>query len=345
MPTHARGATSQTRDILTDAFGSAPFTHADLATAGITRGQLRAAQAQGYITTLRRGLFVVVGLDAARSPTHAAQIALNSLGGVPGVVAGHLAGRFHGTPFVTPRNAGSQSEETEVLVLQESLTHFGRKMPGLILRPVDEWPDDVVTFDGIPVTGMLHTAIDLVRMGLRPAGARRAKSLSLPEALVVLDATSRSLGDVTTDDAILRLAHIRPRFRQGQGIRAVDAAAPHVDPRAESPLESWSRGHMIVYGVPLPLLQEVLIGADGMSYRVDFCWPEARVIAEADGLAKYGTDPQAFRRAKAEEIRRQRALEAMGWRFVRWTWDDIASRPAQVMRELNQVLAQLSPAA
>lgn len=345
MPTHARAATSRTRDLLTDSFGSSPFTYADLATAGITRSQVRAAQAQGYITTLRRGLFVVAGVDTTQSLTHAAQVALNSLGGVPGVVAGHLAGRFHGTPFITPRNAGPQSEETEVLVLQGSLTHFGRKLPGVILRPVDAWPDDMVTFDGIPVTGMLHTAIDLVRMGLRPAGAHRAKSLALPEALVVLDATSRSLGDVTTDDAVLRLRHIRPRFRQGQGIRAVDAAAPHVDPRAESPLESWSRGHMIVHGVPLPLLQEVLIGADGMSYRVDFCWPEARVIAEADGLAKYGTDPQAFRRAKAEEIRRQRALEAKGWHFVRWTWDDLALRPAQVMRELNLVLAQLSPAA
>lgn len=49
-----------------------------------------------------------------------------------------------------------------------------------------------------------------------------------------------------------------------------------------------------------------------MSYRVDFYWPDARLIGEADGLAKYGDDPKAFRRAKAEEVSRQRALQAEG---------------------------------
>jgi len=339
MPSHARAATARTRDLLAQTFGSAPFTHADLAAVGVTRSQLRSAQAQGYVYALRRGLFAVHGVAHGESPTDAARIALASLGGIPGVIAGHAAGRLHGTPFITPRFAGFQKEPTEVLVLRDSMMHFGSRLPNVLLRPVKEWPDDIVSVAGIPVTGLLHTAVDLVRMGLRPAGAHRARSLPLPEALVVLDATSRRLGDVTSADAVLRLTRIRPRFRQAQGIRAVDAAVPHVDPRAESPLESWSRGHMIVHGLPEPLLQQTLLGADGVNYRVDFCWPEARLIGEADGLEKYGDDPKAFRRAKAEEVARQRALEAVGWRFIRWTWDDIALRPAHVMRAVREALA------
>ncbi|MFM7211273.1 MAG: endonuclease domain-containing protein [Actinomycetota bacterium] len=340
MPSHARTATAHTRDLLASTFGCVPFTHAELTARGITRGQLRAALSQGYVDVVKRGLFTVRSEHQSETPADLARTALRSLGDVPGIVAGRIAGQIHDIPFIAPSRAGFQHELTEVLVLRDSMTHFGRKLPRVILRPVDVWPDDFLTVEGMPVTGLLHTAVDLVRMGLRPARTARAKSLSLPEALVVLDATCRSLGDLTPDDAAHRLAQVRPRFRQAQGIRAVDAAALYVDPRAESPLESWSRGYMVVYGLPMPLLQHTLIGADGMSYRVDFYWPDARLIGEADGLAKYGDDPKAFRRAKAEEVSRQRALEAEGLRFIRWTWDDIALRPALVMRDLAQALAR-----
>lgn len=339
MPHHSRTATSLTRDRLANAFGSTPFTHADLAAIGISRGQLRAAQAQGYVTSVNRGLFAVQGSASQESAADAARRALKSLDGVQAVIAGRVAGQLHSTPMITPRSAGFQHSVTEVMVLKNSLTHFGRRTSNILVRPVAEFPDDVVEIDGIPTTGRLHTAIDLVRMGLRPANATRARSLALPEALVILDATTRNLGDLTPGEAALRLQGLRPRFRQAQGIRAVDTAIHFVDPRSETPLESWSRGHMIVHGIPLPMLQQVLLGADGQSYRVDFCWPEARLIGEADGLAKYGDDPQSFRRAKAEEIHRQRALEKDNWRFVRWTWDDMARRPLEVMRELSRALA------
>ena len=341
MPSHARASTSDTRDRLARAFGSTPFTNADASTLGITRGQLRAVQAQGYIVSLARGLFTVVGIGSQSSAADEARRALKALNGVPAVIAGRVAGRLHGVPFITPRNAGFQRNETEVLVLRETLTHFGRRLPGVIVRPVEEFPGDTVLLDGILTTGLLHTAIDLVRMGLRPTDATRARSLDFPEALVVLDAATRILGDCSHEEARARLVNARPRFRQCQGIRAVDAAAAFVDPRSESPLESWSRGHMIVHGIPLPLLQEVLTGADGIRYRVDFCWPQARLIGEADGLAKYGDDARAFRRAKAEEVNRQRALEKDGWSFVRWTWDDMALRPGEVMREVRDALGNL----
>lgn len=345
MPSHARAATSLTRDHVSRAFGSMPFTNADAYAVGITRGQLRAALAQGYVRSLSRGIFALRGDVSDVSPVENAQSALKVLDGVPAAIAGGIAGQLHGLPFITPRNAGFQRSETEVLVARSSLSHFGRRLPRVIVRPVEELPGDIVMVNGIPTTSLLHTAVDLVRMGLRPQGSARARSLPLPEALVVLDAVARRLGDIDTGEAQARLTAIRPRFRQAQGIRAFDAAVPFVDPRAESPLESWSRGYMVVFGVPIPLLQQVLVGADGNSYRVDFCWPDAKLIGEADGIAKYGDDPRAFRRAKAEEITRQRALEGKGWRLARWTWDDLALRPAHVMGELNRAIASHQSAA
>lgn len=269
MPSHAHTATAHTRELFTSRFGHVPFTHADLATMGITRSQLRAAPSQGYVDVVKRGLFTVRSEHRSEAPADLARTALRSLGDVPGIVAGRIAGQLHDMTFIAASHAGFQHELTEVLVLRDSMTDFGRKLPRVILRPVDVWPDDFLTVEGMPITGLLHTAVDLARMGLRPARTARAKSLSLPEAL-------------------------------------------YVDPRAESPLESWSRGYMVVYGLPMPLLQHTLVGADGMSYRVDFYWPDARLIGEADGLAKYGDDPKAFRRAKAEEVSRQRALQAEG---------------------------------
>jgi hypothetical protein len=48
-------------------------------------------------------------------------------------------------------------------------------------------------------------------------------------------------------------------------------------------------------------------------YRVDFLWPEKRVVVEADGLAKYRNDWRAL----VEEKRRQEYLERAGYRVIR----------------------------
>lgn len=188
--------------------------------------------------------------------------------------------------------------------------------------------------DGNPVTSVLHAAIDVVRMGIRPGTRTRALSLPIPEALVVLDAATSTLGVHDPEGAVRLIETMRPRFWHCTGIRAVDEAMPYVDPLAESPLESWSRGHMIVGGVPAPLTQQIVTGADGVDYRVDFCWPGARVIGEADGLAKYGDTPAQVREAKRREWARQRALEAAGWIVIRWTWDELARDPMAVMRRI-----------
>lgn len=343
MQSPGRIQTALTVGQLRRAFRDSSFSLPQAQQAGVSRGQLRAAFERGLILRLRRGLYAVRESDHAGGPDLVEiRRALAGLDDVRVAVTGRAGADLHGLPFVQPRGANDDRHGVEVLIHQDDVARCGRLSTGAILRPCADWPDDLAVVHGIPVTSVLHSAIDVVRMGIRPGFRTRARSLPIPEALVLLDAATRAVGVLDSGCAVRLIESMRPRFWHCTGIRAVDEAMPYVDPLAESPLESWSRGHMIVHGVPAPLTQQVVTGVDGIDYRVDFCWPGMRVIGEADGLAKYGDSPAQVREAKRRELARQRALEEAGWIVVRWTWDELARDPWVVMR---RILAALRRAA
>lgn len=325
------------------AFGDSSFGLAQAQQAGVSRGRLRAALERGLIIRLRRDVYALRTDDPAGWPDLVPiRRALAGLDEVRVAVTGRAGAELHGLPFVQPRGSNDDRHGVEILIHQDDVARCGRISTGAILRPCENWPSDVTVVRGIAVTSVLHSAIDVVRMGIRPGLRTRARSLPVPEALVVLDAATRATGALDPGSAVRLIESMRPRFWHCTGIRAVDEAMRYVDPLAESALESWSRGHMIVHGVPAPLTQQVVTGADGVDYRVDFCWPGMRVIGEADGLAKYGDSPADVREAKRREFARQRALEEAGWTVIRWGWDEIVRDPRVVMR---RILAALQYAA
>ncbi|TEX51985.1 MAG: hypothetical protein B7C55_02655 [Actinomycetales bacterium mxb001] len=334
----ARTPTAHTRSLVADLFGDDPFRGTTAAEHGISRGQLRAALGRGYLVRLRADVYIAASALTLNtsSPLLRAKEALAVLQGIPAVVAGRVASDLHGLPFLRPHGMPDHGAVTELMVLKRDAARLGRRPRDLLVRPVPAFPKDTQVIEGVRVTSLLHTAIDVIRMGLRADWRRRAYAMPLPEALALLDAATFRSGARTPSEAAAMVKSLRPRFRYGPGIRSVDLARDWIEPLSETPLESWSRGHMIVSGLPLPLVQHVVMGADGISYRVDFCWPEMRLIGEADGLGKYGETPQDFRRAKDRELRRQRALEAAGWTVVRWTWDELVEDPLTVMQRLRQ---------
>ena len=335
--------TARTVGELRRAFGESSFGLAQAEQAGVSRGRLRAALERGLIVRLRRDVYALRTDGPAGWPELLPiRRALAGLDDVRVAVTGRAGAELHGLPFVQPRATDDDRHGVEILIHQDDVARCGRISTGAILRPCADWPADLAAVHGITVTSVLHSAIDVVRMGIRPGYRTRARSLPIPEALVLLDAATRVAGALDPGSAIRLIESMRPRFWHCPGIRAVDEAMRYVDPLAESALESWSRGHMIVHGVPAPLSQQVVTGADGIDYRVDFCWPGIRVIGEADGLAKYGDSPAEVREAKRREFARQRALEEAGWIVVRWTWDEIARDPWLVMR---RILAALRRAA
>lgn len=151
----------------------------------------------------------------------------------------------------------------------------------------------------------------------------------------------------TVDDVVLDLARVLPpafglavgdaavRARRLESPRLVERAAlqrnpngrkrldwviERIDARAESVVESVSRAVAEWCGFPQPTLQREHRVA-GRLYRSDFCWPEHKVIGEADGWSKYDpADARLAAEAVRDEKRREDALRRAGWRVARWDY-------------------------
>lgn len=197
----------------------------------------------------------------------------------------------------------------------------------LVRRHRTSWhDDDVDVLGGVRVTSIARTAVDL------------ARGKPFPQALVPLDSAARTLalGEAANspagrvllslpatwlrvEAALDQLRAAAERAAGGRGTRGLVRCLEHVDPRSESPYESWCRGELLSAGVRLGELGLEVRGASGRVYYADFAWPSLRLIAEADGIEKYGNDPRTVRERVMAERHRQRDLEDAGWVFVRWT--------------------------
>jgi very-short-patch-repair endonuclease len=73
--------------------------------------------------------------------------------------------------------------------------------------------------------------------------------------------------------------------------------------------------------------------------RRDFAWPDNRLVVETDGYRYHSS-----REAKRRDNRRDRQLTALGWRPVRFTYEEITFEPAHVAAELAGLLGTTGPA-
>jgi hypothetical protein len=213
-----------------------------------------------------------------------------------------------------------------------------RWSPGLRVHSSRLPEEFVTTVRGIRVTTLARTAVDL------------ARGRTLPFALVAVDGAYRRMVDEERLGAGWELrarsvpatAHrtVRAELEAAlqvtwswPGTRVVRQAIDHVEPASESPFESWSRGWMLLAGLPDPVVNMTVRGASGRTYVGDFVWRSHRLIGEADGVGKYGANEVDVRAHLREERARQTDLESAGWRFVRWTTGEpggrIVSRIAQ----------------
>jgi hypothetical protein len=89
-------------------------------------------------------------------------------------------------------------------------------------------------------------------------------------------------------------------------------------------------------GVPLPARNVDVIDANGDRREIDLCYPDHKGAIEADSRLWHSTATQ-----KAEDRRRQAALEAVGFEFVRITWTDVFQRPDWVVAEVQALLLRV----
>ena len=130
----------------------------------------------------------------------------------------------------------------------------------------------------------------------------------------------------------------------GAGIGSARRAVALLDPRSESPGESFSRVIFHLARLPAPEPQFSVFAPDGRFVgRGDFGWPDFGVLGEFDGKAKYG---ELLRRPgqSAEEVliaekQREDRLRELGWMVIRWMWQDL-TRPEALIDRLRKAFAR-----
>lgn len=148
-----------------------------------------------------------------------------------------------------------------------------------------------------------------------------AAEIHVAHLIAMGDAALRgSLTTVRELDAVIRWA-----FRR-RGVVHARLALPILDPRAESPTESFVRAHVVLGGLPRPECNVDIHAHGRWIARVDLCWREQRVIVEYDGA---GHLEEHQRRRDAV---RRNELQEDGWLVITLTADDLRDTAAMVRR-------------
>ncbi|MFT3716135.1 MAG: type IV toxin-antitoxin system AbiEi family antitoxin domain-containing protein [Gordonia sp. (in: high G+C Gram-positive bacteria)] len=268
---------------------------------GISDDQLAAAVRAGDLVRLTRGVFMAAQPPAVArtSEGRAERYRLTCIAGATSSRAGDAplshqsAAAVHGLPLLKPSYAA-------VHVIKHG--RGGSSLKSGRYRHCGHLTDrDIVEIDGVRVTSLLRTAIDVACAG------------GFAQALTAVDgALRRGVTHSELDDAI-----------RGQmtGVRIARRAVEHGDGLSASVGESWSRAQMIEAGLPSAVLQREYF-LEGHQQSPDFDW-DGRLVGEFDGHIKYkgvlrpGESPhEAVIREKEREDRFRRA----GIQVVRWTW-------------------------
>lgn len=178
--------------------------------------------------------------------------------------------------------------------------------------------DAEVLDDGTRVTTAVRTVADLARV------------LPVEQAVAAADSAVRQ-GLVTAEALLAVLA-----VALGHGASRLRTVGRLFDGRSESVLESLLRVLLAQNGIPTAIPQYLVRAVSGRPVaRVDLCWPGARLIVEADGYA-FHSDRQAYRRDR----QRLNELERLGWRVLRFTWEDVVGDPQHVVNLVAECLEQ-----
>jgi hypothetical protein len=251
--------------------------------------------------TVRHRLLVHATLAALRRPAVVSHQSAAVLHGLP--LWGVRLDRVHVT-----RRPPAWNDTSTVLV-----AHVGR------LRD-----DEVQVIEGVAVTGVIRTALDL------------ARSLPYEAAVVVLDAALHA-ERLDGDDLLERFEDIAG----GPGSRGAARAIRFADGRSESVGESRSRVLLHRLGLAPSGLQFEIRATDGhFVAQTDFVWEQSGVVGEFDGRIKYVSllrPGQSPGDAVFDEKQREDAIRDEGYGVVRWIWADL-QRPDRLAARIRRAL-------
>jgi very-short-patch-repair endonuclease len=280
-------------------------THRQLAAVGIGGSALTRRVAAGRLVRVYPGVYAVGHVPRTREARWIAAVMACGQGAVLSYLDAAALWQIY------------ESRGTAVHVTASS--RAGRYLRGIHAhraRTLD--PADVTVKDGIPVTTVARTLIDLT--DLLPSD-RILRAMREAEYLKLLDIDSltAAVQRATGRRRLTELTKAINRHRPGQIVREelehrfleLVHEAGLAEPETNVKVETWRR-----------------------TYRIDCLWRDEGVAVELDGRAAHA------RAAAFEEDRaRDAALTATGLRPLRFTWRRVTEEPEDVLAELEATLS------
>jgi very-short-patch-repair endonuclease len=180
-------------------------------------------------------------------------------------------------------------------------------------------PDHVTVVDGVPTTTVPRTLFDLAATERHERRVERA----LDNALAM------RLTSVSACHELVEASKGRPgvrRMRELLAVRMQDYVAP------ASELEARFLELVRAADLPEPERQ-VHVGGAELAGRVDMTWRDACLVVQLDSRRHHSARLDA-----SEDMRRDAAAAAGGWRTMRVTWEDVFVFPERTMDRLRSAL-------
>ncbi len=268
---------------------------------GFSDNHIRRALREGALTAISPGVYLreteTRALGAAERHQVTVGAVTSRLSGDP-VISHVSAAIMHGLPFV-------YSELPPVHVTRAGAAK-SRRGSGVLSHRGALTPGEVVLLGGLPVTTVARTVVDCALL------------LPFANAVVLTDAALHRRQ--VTPGALLTQLRLHPRV---PGMRRAAEVVGFADGRSTGVGESYSRVLLRRAGLPPPELRVTLSDPVGRSLgAAAFGYREQRVLGEFDGHA--GPTPGLLAR---DEQRR-----GAGWQVLRWTWTDLHSPCALIVR-------------
>lgn len=275
-----------------------------LASAGVGRGAIERRLTRGSLVPLHRGVYAVGHRRLTQDGFWLAAV----LAAGPRAALSHRdAASFHGlgrwrTRRIEVTTAGRAAVASGVRVYQRRLLS----------------PDDVTVVEGIPVTTIERTLVDLAAV---VSHDRLAHALSEAERRRVIDARA------------LRAAIARVEHRPGPGYALLRAVLAEHRRRGVTltrhELEIAFRALVRDHRLPEPELNAWIDGDE-----IDAVWRAERVAVECDGW-----EAHRGRRAFQRDRTKSNDLLLRGWRLLRFTHADVVHDPADVAARIRTALS------
>lgn len=303
------------------------------------RERVRRRFVDGEVVRLRSGFYFPTSVWLSSQPSIRFRIAAHALArGLPGTVfCGEAAAVLDGLVTLgTP--AAMDILATRSARSGRGKRTFAHASSGAVSRDLERTLPPIIHRHTRPAV-ILVTSGELQVVDRYQALADHLSTAPVGRALAVADAAQRQLshsraGRLEAQPSFVLACEQLPYPVRRHRATAIAALAL---PGAESPAESLSRALMLQGGFPDPELQHEFWDERGLVGRVDFFWPQLRLIGECDGNEKYVNPAMSHGSGAGERIwqekNREDRLRALGFQVLRWRWADLME-PARFRRML-----------